>query len=102
MKEWGLVAEADKPVRDVPDGGVLVARLSANEYLVTGRNARVSFGRSSSAEKAEGFLYARVEEGHYDDKGQWVFERVWNGDQTDYGLNFTTLPQMLRVRLATY
>lgn len=102
MKEWGLVAEADKPVHDVPDGGVLVARLSANEYLVTGRNARVSFGRSSSAEKAEGFLYARVEEGHYDDKGQWVFERVWNGDQTDYGLNFTTLPQMLRVRLATY
>ena len=29
-------------------------------------------------------------------------ERVWNGDETDYGLNFTTLPQVLRVKLATY
>ena len=35
-------------------------------------------------------------------QGQWVFERVWNGDQTDYGLNFTSAPQLLRVKLATY
>ena len=49
-----------------------------------------------------GVLYERVEEGHYDASGKWVFERVWNGDQTDYGLNFTTLPQVLRVKLAAY
>jgi beta-galactosidase GanA len=42
----------------------------------------------------------RVEEGHYD-HGQWVFERVWNGDQIDYGYNFTKLSQVLRVRYAT-
>ena len=28
--------------------------------------------------------------------------RVWNGDQTDYGLNLTDEPRLLRVRLATY
>jgi hypothetical protein len=31
-----------------------------------------------------------------------VVDRLWNGDQTDYGLNFTGLPQVLRVHLATY
>jgi hypothetical protein len=45
---------------------------------------------------------ARVEEGRFDNQGKWSFERLWNGDQTDYGLNFTALPQVLRVKLATY
>jgi len=31
-----------------------------------------------------------------------VFERLWNGDQTDYGLNFTSIPQVLHVQLASY
>lgn len=30
------------------------------------------------------------------------FDRLWNGDQTDYGLNFTAEPQLLRVKLATW
>jgi beta-galactosidase GanA len=46
-------------------------------------------------------MMARVEEGHYEN-GVWVFERVWNGDQTDWGLNFTSACQLLRVKLATY
>jgi Domain of unknown function (DUF5597) len=32
--------------------------------------------------------------------GKWQFLRVWNGDQTDWGLNFTSVPQVLRVRFA--
>jgi beta-galactosidase GanA len=103
MKEWTWLGEVDAPEgRDVPDGGALIARLGPDEYLVTGRNARVSFGLGREAGGANGVLFARVEEGHYDERGAWVFERVWNGDQTDYGLNFTVLPQLLRVRLATY
>jgi len=32
-----------------------------------------------------------------------VFERIWNGDQVDYGLNFSgDRPQLLRVVTATY
>jgi beta-galactosidase GanA len=46
-------------------------------------------------------MLAQVEEGRYQN-GKWIFERVWNGDQTDYGLNFTSYPQVLHVRLATY
>ena len=45
--------------------------------------------------------FVRVEEGSYV-AGKWKFLRIWNGDQTDYGLNFTTIPQVLRVTLTTY
>ena len=83
-----------------PDGGVLIAELGPDDYLVTGRNARVQFELADQKSTAKPML-ARVEEGHFD-HGRWIFERVWNGDQTDYGLDFTTLPQVLRVRLGTY
>jgi hypothetical protein len=42
-----------------------------------------------------------VEEGRYVD-GKWTRSRLWNGDQTDYGLNLTEDPRVLRVKLATY
>ena len=44
----------------------------------------------------------RVEQGSFDKDGNWVFHHVWNGDQIDYGLNFTARPVMLRVRLGTW
>jgi beta-galactosidase GanA len=100
MKAW--FPHAGRPEGlDPPEGGVLVARLGPDEFLVTGRRARISFAPAEGRE-ANGTLFARVEEGRFDEHGTWVAERVWNGDQTDYGLNFTTLPQLLRVRLATY
>lgn len=103
MKEWKWAGDIGvPPEREVPDGGVLVARLGRDEFLITGRNARISIGASSVQGKVNGALYERVEEGHYDEAGAWVFERLWNGDQTDYGLNFTTLPQLLRVKMAAY
>jgi len=82
-----------------PCGGVLLAELGPNEYLVTGYRVRVRFERAQQSKTP--FMLARVEEGHYA-QGQWIFERIWNGDQTDWGLNFTNLPQVLRVRLAEY
>jgi hypothetical protein len=36
------------------------------------------------------------------ENGRWQFLREWNGDQTDWGLNFTSAPQVLHVKLATY
>jgi beta-galactosidase GanA len=93
-------SEGPAPGNPTPSGGVLIAELSPGEYLVTGYHARVNF---EPAGKMIGKhpQYARIEEGHYDN-GKWVFERVWNGDQVDYGLNFTSIPQVLKVRLATY
>jgi beta-galactosidase GanA len=85
---------------DPSSGGVVIAELGPDEYLVTGFDARVTFSPSHDLDGRQ-MIYARVEEGHFKD-GQWVFERVWNGDQTDWGLNFSGNPHVLKVRLATY
>ena len=81
------------------EGGVVIARLGPDQFLVTGRMARIDFGPKAATGKHMQFV--RVEEGQYVD-GQWVFHHLWNGDQTDYGLNFTTVPRVLKVTLATY
>ncbi len=79
-------------------GEALVAQLGPNEFLVTAYSARVSF-ESNIPGKNRQFL--AVEEGHYTDD-HWTRDRIWNGDQTDYGLNFLTTPQLLKISLATY
>lgn len=91
----------DPPVGNTPSsGGVIIAQLSENEYLVTGYRARVTF--SASAElNGKKYMIERVEEGHFNN-GEWIFERVWNGDQTDWGLNFTSRMHVLKVRMAAY
>ncbi len=84
------------PGNPEPMGRALVAQLGPDEFLVTGFHCRVEF---SSPGKYVQFLH--VEEGAYHD-GQFISSRRWNGDQTDWGLNFTATPQVLRVKLATY
>jgi len=85
-----------------PSGGALIAEIGPNEYLVTGAHVRVNFGLTDPADPAgHRVIYDRVEEGHFVD-GKWVFDRLWNGDQTDWGLNFTSAEQVLKVRMATY
>jgi beta-galactosidase GanA len=83
-----------------PEGGVLVAALGQDEYLVTGRMARIDF--AAPAGSGRHVTFARVEEGRFDRDGRWVLHHVWNGDQTDYGLNFTTVPRVLKVKLGSY
>jgi beta-galactosidase GanA len=81
-------------------GGAMIAELDEDEYLVFAQNARVEFAlRDPTA--ADGVIFDRVEEGRFQ-AGEWVMDGVWNGDQTDYGLNFTARPRILRVKLATY
>jgi beta-galactosidase GanA len=80
-----------------PRGGAAIAELAPDEYLVTGFQARVRF-EPAAPEAAASMLYVRIEEGRFEN-GKWLFRRVWNGDQTDYGLNFTDREQVLRVRL---
>jgi hypothetical protein len=83
-----------------PVGGALVARLGDNEFLVSGRMCRVDFRPSdpASSSKRE---FLRVEEGTFEN-GEFRPIRIWNGDQTDWGLNFGTLPVALRVRVREY
>ncbi|MGO4781832.1 DUF5597 domain-containing protein, partial [Lysobacter sp. 2RAB21] len=70
------------------------------EFLVTAYHARVNIV-AADPDVAARQIYDRVEEGTYEN-GQWKFQRIWNGDQTDYGLNFSNGTQLLRVKLATY
>ncbi len=45
--------------------------------------------------------FLRVEEGVFE-KSVFRPIRIWNGDETDWGLNFSSAPQVLRVLLGTY
>ncbi|MDC8829211.1 DUF5597 domain-containing protein [Alteromonas gilva] len=92
----------DPPTGNHPaSGGALIAKLGEDEYLITALRARVTLSPSSEIEQLP-YMIERVEEGHFDADGNWVFERVWNGDQTDWGLNFTSQPHILKVKMATY
>jgi beta-galactosidase GanA len=84
---------------DPASGGAMIAQLGPNEFLVTGVHARIDF---EPADKAKQRQFLTVEEGSYSDGDAWKMDRLWNGDQTDYGLNFTSGIQVLRVRLGTY
>jgi len=85
---------------DYPSGGAVIAQLGPDEFLVSAVHARVTIELAKAA-PGELLQIVRTEEGHYDDKGQWVFDRMWNGDQTDYGLNFSSIPVLLHVKLGT-
>lgn len=103
-REW-LPKDSDtirpKNASEYPNAGVLVARLDENQFLVTGQNARIEFSTHPDAQPGRNMIFVRVEEVIYRN-GEWVFQRMWNGDQTDYGLNFTDLTQTLLVTLGTY
>lgn len=84
-----------------PNGGVAIAQIGDNEFILAGQNARVKLsGAGANAGKPS--LLARVEEGRFGAGGKWIMERNWNGDQTDYGLNLPAEPTVLKVRLGTY
>lgn len=54
---------------------------------------RVSFSAANG--RSDGMIVS-VEEGTFKD-GKWIMSRVWNGDQTDYGLNLIDRPQVLKI-----
>ena len=105
-----------------PTGRALVAQLKDNQFLVAGFSCRVDFrpagterqrksqqivegtGQTPSA-MIEGIWqhrqFLKVEEGTYVN-GAFKFLRIWNGDETDWGLSFGTEPLVLRVSLAAY
>ncbi|MGF7147015.1 beta-galactosidase GanA [Sphingomonas zeicaulis] len=99
QKEWAFLKTDPTPWGAEPVGGMVVAQLSADEFLLTGDFVRVNFAaRQGTPENA---MMLRVEEGHFE-AGKWVMDRVWNGDQTDYGLNLIDTPVWLKVTMARY
>lgn len=90
---------ASSPNRERPVGGAAVIQLGPDEFLVAGSDLRLAFSLDKPA-AGESSQFIDVEEGTFEN-GLWVMKRRWNGDQVDYGLNFTT-PSLLKVRLGTY
>jgi Domain of unknown function (DUF5597)/Glycosyl hydrolases family 35 len=82
-------------------GVALVAQLGPDEFMVTGVDAAVSFhlpGRLPGMR----MQILSAEEGLYD-KGVWKPARLWNGDETDRGLQFhANDPAVIRVRLGKF
>ena len=88
------------PGTEQPNGGVAIAQVGDDEFVIVGQHARVRL--ASTAPQGNGAMFARVEEGHFEPSGKWVMERNWNGDQTDWGLNLTSQPVILKVRMGRY
>jgi len=96
---YGIWARRGRPVGNPqPMGGVLIAKLSDHEFLVAGFYCRVDF-KPTAADLHKQFL--RVEEGTYQN-GVFKFLRLLNGDQNDGGLDFNSVPLVLRVSVGTY
>ncbi len=72
-------------------GGFAVAQMSDTEFLLVGDHVRVRF-----EPQTPGATVLRIEEGGFTG-GKWVMTRVWNGDQTDYGINLIDQPQVLKI-----
>ncbi len=98
-----------------PMGRALIAKTGENQFLVTGAFCRIDFKAASGGQRD----FLRVEEigsrassnpGSFGDltkaagitRGTNRFIRIWNGDETDWGLDFSSAPQDLRVLLGTY
>ena len=100
-KQWFQHVTDMPPDTEVPNGGLAIAQTGDNEFIIAGQYARIKFeGDGANAGKPS--LWDRVEEGQFDASGKWVMRRVWNGDQVDYGLNFTGKPVVLKVSIGTY
>ena len=84
-----------------PSGGIAIAQLGDDEFVVVGQSARLRFERTATDGRL-GTLFDRVEEGRFMPDGRWVMERNWNGDQVDSELNFPAEPTVLKVRLGRY
>ena len=94
---YGVTRNGSSKGNSEPIGRALVAKIGENQFLVTGVFCRVDFKAASGGQRD----FLRVEEGGYE-KGTFHPIRIWNGDETDWGLNFSSVPQAVRVSLGTY
>lgn len=92
---WGGEFAKPAPGTEEPGGGAAMAQLGPDEFLLIGQRVRV---RMEPAEGKSGLLL-RAEQGRFDAQGRWLMERVWNGDQVDWGLNLPAEPVMLKLTM---
>jgi hypothetical protein len=82
-------------------GVALVAQLGPNEFLVTGIDGSVSFHLPGKLPGMRMQILS-AEEGVYNN-GVWNLKRLWNGDETDRGLQFYAEdPAVVRIKLGQF
>jgi hypothetical protein len=82
------------------EGRAVVASLGPNQFLVAAIDCRVQFALPVQSDGKKPQML-KVEEGSYDGT-TWKPTRLWNGDETDYGLNFGGKGSLLRVTMGSY
>ncbi len=94
-KPWG---PSPNPTGNAtPIGRAMIAQLAPNQFLVAGYFCRIDFKPLASDQSREFLQVQQLEL-----RPGLPLKRIWNGDETDFGLNFSSAPQLLRVSLATY
>ena len=98
--DWTWIARDEHPLQEEPVGGLLVAQLGPDEFLVTGTEVqlRIALAEAAPGERSE---ILSAEEGQFVD-GRWEMRRRWNGDQVDWGFNFGAQPVWLKITMGTY
>ena len=81
-------------------GAAVVAQLGPDEFLVTGIDAAVSFHLPGKLPGIRMQILA-AQEGTYEN-GVWKPIRLWNGDETDRGLQFHQGLETIRIRLSRF
>jgi len=82
-------------------GAAMVAQLGPDEFLVTAVDASVSFHLPGHLPGIRMQILS-AEEGSYQD-GVWKPTRLWNGDETDRGLQFhADDPAVIRIKLGKF
>lgn len=98
---WTSWIKMDRPpLAEAPVGGMVVAQLGPDTFLISGSHVRVRLSPVNAAPGEQAQLIS-AEEGSFV-AGKWTMRRRWNGDQIDYGLNFTGEPVMLKVTMGLY
>ena len=77
----GQTAAAEKrPV----NGKAMIIQLGENEFIGIGTNCRFTF-EPIGKKQGKAWQYLKVQEGFYDENGDFKMLRILNGDQTDWG-----------------
>ena len=80
-------------------GHAMLVKIAPNEFYAFGTNVRFSF-QPQGKDKGKAWHFLRVEEGRFNEKGEWVMRRVLNGDQTDWTGPFVgPVPTALHIRV---
>lgn len=83
------------------EGRALVTQIGPDEFLVTGIESSVAFHTEGKLPGIRMQILS-AEEGSYEN-GTWKPMRLWNGDQTDRGLNFHRgADAVVKIRLGTF